>query len=264
VERKYVAVVDDNVGFAKQLVSLLQDAGYRAEALSTIKGALELLRSDDPPDFLLLHRRIRGHMVEVDDLPNLSHVAARAAKRCYILVFTVKADLTLAMERTIQSLGAIRVLHKQAAALMFKRIDDLKDELDELSDLTTELQAAAQERSKLTTTLVGTGIGMTVIDRHYHCWFANEDQEDLVGAHCTGGLCFEKFHGHMPACGPCWGCTIRELFDRQPQKGEKPVQRIFFSRFKGGQHWVFVMSKPIRSQSTHKVIAAREAVIDAK
>ena len=101
---------------------------------------------------------------------------------------------------------------------------------------------------------MGTDVGLTVIDRHYICWFANQVQSDLIGGPCTGGLCWNLFHDHPAQMDRCWACGASEAFETR-----RPTSRTILSHLHNGTtHWLFVQAKPIFDKRG-QVIAVSEA-----
>jgi len=250
-----VLIVDDNKEFAGLLKDLLEKADYRTEMVFSVDSAIESLISDDKPMFVLCDRMLEGEAIEIRQLRRIW----RAARGPFVVIYTTFSDLTQEQIYEIQNRGAIRVIDKKAVDRIVADIELLTQEFDELIDISNELNIFTSERGKLAAALVGSDVGVTIIDRYFHCWFANEAQERIVGQPCSGSLCWRLFHSHPVKSSFCWGCTVNEVF-----QNEKPIERLFLSRFADGSvKWVSVRSTPIFGNGTGDIIAVREGVTEA-
>ena len=255
-QKRSVLVIDDNASLAKMLEELLSDQGYHAESVTSVEHAIALLEKPFNPMFILADRMLGQGPIEEYQLEQLSSVAQDS----HIVIYTTVDDLTNQQMYRIYDRGAIRVIDKRGANHLVQDIKLLTREFDELIEISHELQVLTSERSKLVAALVGSEVGVTVIDRNFHCWFANDAQERIVGQPCSGNLCWKLFHRHPVASGPCWGCTVSQAFEANGS-----VERLFLLRFANETvKWVSVRSIPILDEETGAAIAVREAVTEAK
>ncbi len=255
-----VIVIDDLV-FGSILVEALADTGYEAVHVRSVDEAVHHIWSNGAPRFILSDRQLDGEPVENSALGVLQETAPGS----FIIVYTKMDELPPETIYALLDRGALRVINRDRADKIAGNIKLLTHEFDELLELSQALRSAGLERRKIAAALVGTGVGVTVIDRNCHCWYANSTQQQLTGMDSTDGMCWRLFHGHPVAVGPCWGCTVSGFFDESvtPQY-EQPVERLFLSRFANGKvTWVWVHSTPILSEETQKPIAVREGVLEA-
>jgi len=233
-----VLIIDDSESFRNGLAKKLAREGYNVSTCAGVDETLEWLQGNAAPTFTLVDRQFGGQPVEEFELERLTGALGHAQ----IVVYTSQENLTPDEMCAIQRKGAVRVLDKDDVERLVDNIAFLTEMLDVLLELERQLDEVTQERAKFTAALVGTDVGLTVIDRHFRCWFTNRDQERIVGGPCSDGQCWCLFHGHDPAAGHCWGCTVDEVLRTGSQ-----VHRLFLSRFRSGDvKWVEVLSTPIR------------------
>jgi signal transduction histidine kinase/CheY-like chemotaxis protein len=248
-----VLLIDNEERYRSELAALLRSKGYVVVDVSTILEAGQYLRANDPPTFILADRKLETGNIETEGLSDLRLLGGGA----HVVVYTRLDELTPAQRFTIRGAGAIRVLDKNDITKLVDSIAVFTSQLDELLDLSRHLQRLGSERSTITSALLGADVGVTVVDKEFHCWYANSVQERLVGRPCGSGLCFMLFHGHPAVGGRCWGCTVAQACAEK-----KSVQRLFLSRFASGAlKWVNVLSTPVQS-ARGEVIAVREAVTE--
>ena len=209
--KKSVLIVDDQENYASILKFRLEQEKYQVETVRSVNSAIDLLQRGASPMFILADRMLEGEAIEQRELKRLSE----AATDSQIVIYTAVEELTEAQKYIILDKGAVRVLGKQ---LVDKMVDDIKlltQEFDELISISRELQAFTTEREKIAAALVGSDVGVTIIDSHYRCWFANAAMEKIMGRPCSGELCWRLCHSHAVSSGPCWGCSVRN-FDLGP------------------------------------------------
>lgn len=243
-----ILIVDDDALFRTTLSRALTDLGCTVQSVPDFETAKVELFQGLRPFLVFADRKIGGCDVEKQHLSEIKRIWPEA----HVIVYTRLEDLTVQQERFILSQGATRVLDRSHVA---DSVDKLLQEFQELRGVSSALSDLTGSRKNVVSLLVGADVGVTVIDKHYVCWFANKAQEEMVGRPCAGGLCWTLFHGHPPEAGPCWGCEIREVF-----KTERPTHRIILAYLPTGSiSWQSVQCKPIHDREG-RVIAALEAV----
>ena len=256
-QSRNVLIIDDDVRFPKMVAFYLRRAGYDITIANSVDSAIQHLAAGLTPTFVLADRMLsEGEEIERRELARL----CASCPGVFVVIYTTVSTLTLEQEYQIREQGAIRVIDKKLEAdALAEDIKLLTQEFDELIELSQELRTETQERSKIVSALVGTDVGLTIIDAHYHCWFANASQEYLIGGRACNGLCWRLFHKQEITAGPCWGCTVREVF-----QSHKVVDRLFLAKFTSDStRWVSVRSTPIWRKTGDSVIAVREGVAEA-
>jgi len=240
-----VLIVDDQPSKREQIAQVLK-SNYDVVQKDGYDEAVEYLRNI-PVAFILLDRSLATGPVEQLGLAEICAAAGKA----HVIVYTDKDQLTGPEEYRIKERGAIRVIGRTEIA----NLDVFSRELNELLELSSQLKSFTGERSKIVAALVGVDVGVTIIDKDFHCWFANEQQDILVGGKCSGGLCWKVFHGRPADWGACWGCTVSQVISSGNEK-----ERVFLSRLHNDElSWLRVRTKPVLNKDG-KAIAAREAV----
>jgi CheY-like chemotaxis protein len=256
-QRRSILIIDDNRDFAEPLKLLLEREGYDVSLAFSVDDGITLLEHSVNPMFVMADRILEdGEPIEIRELESLSEASGDS----YIVIYTTISEPTDEQIFNIMSKGAVRVIKREEVEGFVANIKLLTREFDELIEISSELQKITSERSKLVAALVGLDVGLTVIDRYFYCWFANDAQERIVGKPYSGNLCWKLFHHHPVSSGPCWGCPVKELL-----ASSKPVERRFLSRFADGSvKWVSERFTPIRDSETKEVIAVREGVTEVK
>ncbi len=252
--RKSVLIIDDQKKFADALATALSREQYKVNTANSVDEALLAVKSLTP-SFILADRLMEGEAIETRDLERL----AATANGALIIIYTRVSELTQEDIWRIQSHGAIRVIEKKQADRLVRDIKLLTQEFDELANIADELDSATRERSKLVAALVGSEVGVSVIDSHFHCWFVNSVLERIVGQACSGNLCWTQLHGHAAESGACWNCTVKDVLATG-----RPASGLFLNRYANGSvKWVDILSTPFYLPDTKKVIAVREGVTEA-
>jgi len=250
--RETILVIDDDDLFREQLQNALEDLGCRVVAFSDLESAQKDLTSGFNPSLVFADRRIRGEAIE----SRLLRGVRQFSPGSHVVIYTRIDELSAVDVSKVLSMGAIRVLDRSEVA---GSVEKILREFTELRELSSALDELTRGRSDLVTALVGSDVGVTMIDREYNCWFANNRQQELVGGRGTGGLCWCLFHDQPAETGPCWGCGIRDTTDEALSKGIA-IHRIILTHFRDDRVvWLSVQTKPIRD-SDGLVIAGTEAV----
>ena len=251
---KSVLIVDDQPNFARTLGYGLEQEAYTVEIVGTVDDAIGRLQRGATPMFILADRMLEGEAIEERELKRLSE----AANDSHIVIYTFEDELEEKQKYVILDRGAVRVLGKQDVEKMVTDIKLLTQEFDELIGISSELQAFTSEREKIAAALVGSNVGLTVIDSHYRCWFANAIMEDIIGRPCSGELCWRLCHSHSVSSGPCWGCSIRQVLE-----SGRSVDRLVLTRSADGSvKWLSTRSTPIHATGTDKIIGVREGITE--
>jgi signal transduction histidine kinase/CheY-like chemotaxis protein/RNA polymerase subunit RPABC4/transcription elongation factor Spt4 len=252
-DTKHPILLLDDRKAPREVLAKLLSKDFLVVAVETAAEACEKLKAGFCPTFIFADREAQdGTMVEDKALPELK----RLAPDSLIVVFTREKELSRRDYYAIRAAGAVRILDKKT---MGEQIDDIKavtKEIEELLELRSALEQATISRDILLAAVTGADVGLTIIDRHHHVWFANEAQTRIVGGLCSGGLCWNLFDGHPTEMGPCWACGLRQVFETG-----KTVERVTLTRMKSGRTlWVSVQTTPIHAKDGTTIIAAREAV----
>ncbi len=247
-----ILLLDDRELPRETLARLLRAENFVVETADSVGKACERLEKGLRPTFLFTDRQFPNENVEDRALPEFKRIAPDSL----IVVFTREEELSRHDYYAIRAAGAVRVLDRKT---MGEQIDDIKavtDEIAELLELRSALKQATKSRDILLAAVAGADVGLTIVDRHNHVWFANEAQERIVGGSCSGGLCWNLFDGHPPEMGRCWACGVCQVF-----KTGKTVERVILTRVKSGRTlWVLIQTTPIYGRDGITIIAAREAV----
>jgi DNA-binding NtrC family response regulator len=177
-----ILIIDDRENLSRVLVPQLTQAGYEVHAVNSIVAALERLRHPPSPTFILADRML-DEPIEVRNLARLCETAPGSK----VLVYTGQA-LTDDERYAIRSQGAYRLLDKDFVDQLVKNIDSLTQELDELLALTTELERATSERSRIMAVLAGTDATVSVVDNQFHRWF--HSGTELLGSGACRNQCW--------------------------------------------------------------------------
>lgn len=258
--KKSVLIIDDRESYREELSDLLRDAGYDVIGAPSVDDAIRLLNSGGRPAFILADRQLEdGTAIETVQLERLREAAGDpAAGGSLIVVFTTIDDLTPEQILEIHHRGALRILDKTTMETMVKDIAVLTQQLDMLTNLLGNLRVLFQGRDEIVTALVGTGVGLAIVDNEYHCWFANREYEALVEGKAVGGPCWSAFYDHPVGAGVCWGCSLPRLGEGAPL-----VESLLLARMRCGDvKWTSVRATPIKDDHS-KVIAMREGDIVA-
>ncbi len=250
--KRSILIVDDNFDFGTALAGLLIQQGYSSSAVTSLKEAQLKLPNLAPPSFILLDHELKETIIDAHSLVELKAQDPEAI----IVIYTRASMLSDAQSNALLDAGARRVINKQDADVMVDNITVLTNELEELTDLAHTLAGAVRERQKLAAALAGTGVGVTLIDRQYNCWFENQQHAQIAGS-TENDLCWRKFHDRRLSQGRCWGCNVPSVLDLGDAR-----ERVFLARYREGRaKWVSVRSTPI-FDSTGRVIAVREATVE--
>jgi signal transduction histidine kinase/PAS domain-containing protein len=224
------------------------------EHVPSIEEALALLKDGHTFTFVFADRILQGLEIE----RNLVSLR-KAARNAHLIVYTQESELSPSQRAEIHAAGAIRVLGKKRVDELVEDIAVLLREFADLLELREEIGAATVERSRLVAALVGSNIGVSILDTHYHCWFANEKQKAIVGGSPVGFPCWLRFHDHPLVSGVCYGCAVAEVI-----ASGKATERPFLAKMSDGSvRWVSVRALPIFSrEEPGRIIAVREGVSD--
>jgi CheY-like chemotaxis protein len=246
IPSRSVLIVDDQQSMRSEIKHDLEMNNFTVAERAGYTAAVDYL-SENPTAFVLLDRLLSTGEVENRGLKEICDVAGGAT----VIVYTER-EMSDAQKYHIRELGAARVIKR---ADIPPNMQVFSRELKEMMDLSDELGSIRGERNRIVAVLVGIDVGVTIVDKEFHCWFANEQQNRLVGTECRGGLCWKLFHDRPGEWGPCWGCIV----ERSIRTGHD-YERVFLSRFRDGNlGWVRVRTKPVKD-SADNTIAAREAV----
>lgn len=240
-----VLIVDDQPLMRQDIAKDLRAKNYDVVEKGGYLEAVEYLKQTAVA-FILLDRILAEGVVEVRGLAEICAVAGES----HVIVYTDKSDVTRVAEYRLKERGAIRVIDRKEIG---SNLEVFSRELNELLNLSIGLKSFRGERSRIVAALVGIDVGVTIIDKDYHCWFANDQQNSIVGAECSGRLCWKAFHNRPGDWGPCWGCAVTRVI----ATGEE-LEGVFLSRFHNDQlGWVSVHTKPVKDGET---VAVREVV----
>ncbi|MGH9428803.1 MAG: response regulator, partial [Terriglobia bacterium] len=142
-QRHSILIIDDTNSLPSLLTAKLTTEGYEVSSLRSVPEALEHLKQNENPTFILADRML-DEPIEVRDLGRL----CEAAPSSKVLVYTAQ-ELSEEEHYAIRNSGAYRVLDKKAVKQLVENIKLLTQEFDELLELSNELQAATAERSKI-------------------------------------------------------------------------------------------------------------------
>ena len=251
--RETVLVIDDDELFRDELCAALQGNDCRVHAFGNLDTANQELSTGFSPSVVFADRRIDGEPIE----GRLLFEIRESSPDSLVVIYTRIDDLTDAQVADILSMGATRVLDRSQIA---GSVDLLLHEFRELKELSLALQELTQGRSKLLTALIGTDVGVTMIDHQSICWFTNSKHQEIVGAPCTKGLCSCSFYGQPPEFGSCWGCGVRDVF-KETISQKRAINQTVLTRLRNNEVcWLSIQTKPIFGLDGKRVIAATEAV----
>lgn len=255
--KQSVLILDDEAEFGDLVGNLLTAQGYEVSVCSDLSSSLDLLRTEKETTFLVVDRVLAGNALdETDDLRKL----CEAAPNTFVIVYTCVSDLTKEETYSIHEQGAVRVISRKTATEFVKNILSLTRELDELLAISSALQEAASERTRMAAALVGTGVSTSVVDAHYQVWFTGPPEREFgyIGNPGRTRLCWQVFHGRPAWVGPCWACPVAEVI----QTGS-PAQRTLLSCGTEGELiWRSNLSTPICPSDGAAPIAVREGVLN--
>jgi PAS domain S-box-containing protein len=247
-----ILVIDDDELFREEFQRALEDCDCEVHAHCDLESAQTDLTSGVNPSLIFADRKIRGEPI---DKRLLNHVR-QFSPGSHVVIYTRIDELSAAYVSELLTRGAVRVLDRSEVT---DSVEKIVRECTELRELSSALDELIRGRSDLVTALVGSNVGVTMIDRQYNCWFANNRQHELIGGRCMGGLCWRLFHDQPAEAGPCWGCGIRDVLDEAISK-ETAIHRIILSHLRDNRVlWLSVETKPVRG-SDGRVIAGTEAV----
>lgn len=246
-----ILLIDDRELPRETLATLLRAEHFAVETTESVDKACEKLEKGLRPTFIFADREFPNEMIEDRGLPEFK----RLAQDSLIVVFTRQKELSRHDCFAVRAAGAVRILDRKMMGDQIEEIKTVTKEIGELLELRSALEQATKTRDTLLAAVTGAEIGLTVIDRLHHVWFANEAQASLVGGPCSGGLCWNLFHGHPPEMLRCWACGVHQVFETG-----QTVERVVLTRVRSGRVlWVSIQTTPIKGKDG-KVIAAREAV----
>jgi CheY-like chemotaxis protein len=249
--RRSILIIDDHEPLAEKIAAALNKKGYDAPHFQTIKEAIDYLKQNRAPTFILADRWI-SEPIETRNLEWLSRVALTSK----IIVYTQKIELSPEAEDEILRKGAYRVLDKGTVDGLIADITVLTEYLEELQELEEQLNRIPPERNKFMAALVGSGVEVTIVDRYFHVWYSSTPHARSMGTCrdlCRNARARER---SRPADPACWGCTIKEVVDQN-----RAVEGVYLNRLQNGSvRWVDVRSTPILRADGTTVLATREAV----
>ncbi len=250
--RERVLIINDDGLFRDQLKEALEELECRVIAFPDLNSAHKDLAGGFSPSLVFADRQIGGQPIETRLFREIKHTSPGS----HVVIYTRIDELTDSNVSKLLLMGAIRVLDKSEVA---DSVSKILQEFKELRDLSSALEELSRGRSHLVTALLGSDVGVTMIDREYKCWFASDKQQELVHSPCVGGPCWRLFHDQPAQMGSCWGCGVADILSEAFSK-KTAVHRTILSHLRDNRVlWLSVETKPIRG-SDHRIIAGTEAV----
>jgi ActR/RegA family two-component response regulator len=225
-----ILIIDDDQLFRAGLQHALESLDCLVQACGDLESAQSNLSSFSP-SWVFADRRIRGEPID----RRLLETIRQTSPGSHVVIYTRIDELRPADVCALLKMGAVRVLDRSEIADSPEKI---LRECGELREISSALDELTRGRSDLVTALVGSDVGVTMIDRQFNCWFANNRQHELVDGRCMGGFCWHLFHGQPPEAGPCWGCGTRDVFDESFNRGT-PIHRVILTHLRDDRvHWL--------------------------